>query len=296
MQQRWRLNGDRASLVAGARFEQNSFTGLEVNPTLRGTYRLDDRHMVWAAVSRSVRVPSRAADDVRANVLTLPPGALARGAPPAVVTIFGSRDVDSEVLHSLESGWRGTLARGLSLELSLFATSFDGLITFARPDPPVRSAGPPLHLVVPRTAVNGGDATITGLELSTTWQPDPRWTLHLACSYLDMRFETLGLRDRSQEGASPRNQLWLRSQHDLTRRLQLDLFAQFQDDVPTADVPSHVRVDLRLGWRPSADLDVDLVAQNLLDPGHAEFGKEFFLGPVNTEIPRSVLAKLVRRF
>lgn len=310
VQQRWAVLGGRGTVVTGARAEQNAFTGVELQPTLRGTWRLNSGQMVWAAASRSVRVPSRTADDVRVNFRTLPPGVAFAGAPATIVRLFGNRDVDSEVLEALEAGWRAELSERASLDLALFASRHDGLIMFAGPAPAFLELSPtgPLsaavgspsrvpHLVSPRVAVNGSDADIAGLELASTLRPNDRWTLHLAYSFLDMEFTTLGARDIGPPGQAPRNQLSLRSQHDLSSRWQLDLFAQYQGSLRTAGVPSHVRADVRLGWRDRDRLEIDLVAQNLFDPGHAEFGREFFLDPVNnTEIGRSVYGKIIARF
>lgn len=297
VQQRWTAAGGRATVVAGGRSEHNSFTGFELQPTLRGTWRLNPRQMVWAAASRSVRVPSRTADDVRVNFRTLPPGFAFPGAPATIVRLFGNRGIESEELEALEAGWRAELSGRASLDLAVFANRFDGLITFAGPAPAFLELTPPPHLVSPRLAVNGGDADIAGLELASTLRPDDRWTLHLAYTFLDQEFTTLSVRDAGPSGQAPRNQLSVRSQHDLSARWQLDLFAQYQDSLRTAGVPSHVRADVRLGWRDRDRLEIDLVAQNLFDPGHTEFGREFFLDPVNnTEIGRSVYGKVVSRF
>ncbi|HUG76083.1 MAG TPA: TonB-dependent receptor [Burkholderiales bacterium] len=37
-------------------------------------------------------------------------------------------------------------------------------------------------------------------------------------------------------------------------------------------MPAYTALDLRLGWTPRPDLEVSLGLENLLDPGHVEWG------------------------
>jgi iron complex outermembrane receptor protein len=55
-----------------------------------------------------------------------------------------------------------------------------------------------------------------------------------------------------------------------------------------------VRLDLRLGWQPTKNLELSLVVQNALDNQHAEAGRTVGIGP--TEIQRSFYGKLTWRF
>jgi iron complex outermembrane receptor protein len=43
----------------GVKLERSTFTGFQVLPNLRVAWQPDDRNLVWAAVSRAVRTPSR---------------------------------------------------------------------------------------------------------------------------------------------------------------------------------------------------------------------------------------------
>ncbi|MGH8478320.1 MAG: hypothetical protein ACREXK_01770, partial [Gammaproteobacteria bacterium] len=61
-------------------------------------------------------------------------------------------------------------------------------------------------------------------------------------------------------------------------------------------------LDVRLGWRPSPELEFSIVGQNLLHDDHAEFGalltrREIERGVItHTEIERGVFAKVLWRF
>ncbi|MBH0203918.1 MAG: TonB-dependent receptor [Nitrospira sp.] len=64
---------------------------------------------------------------------------------------------------------------------------------------------------------------------------------------------------------------------------------------PVAQVPSYLTLDLRLGWRPTKQLELSLVGQNLLDSHRPEF-REPILTSAPTEIQRSIYGKVTWRF
>jgi iron complex outermembrane receptor protein len=57
-QDRFHLSDDLA-LIAGVKVERSTFTGWQVLPNLRLAWQPNQRNLVWAAVSRAVRTPSR---------------------------------------------------------------------------------------------------------------------------------------------------------------------------------------------------------------------------------------------
>jgi iron complex outermembrane receptor protein len=59
------------SLTLGARVERNDYTGNELLPTARLSWRLNPRHALWSALSRTVRAPTRL--DVDAYIPGRPP-------------------------------------------------------------------------------------------------------------------------------------------------------------------------------------------------------------------------------
>ena len=58
---------DTLKLVLGTKVEFNSFTGFEIQPSVRSLWNVTPAHTLWAAVSRAVRTPSRAADAATIN-------------------------------------------------------------------------------------------------------------------------------------------------------------------------------------------------------------------------------------
>ncbi|MDJ0655806.1 MAG: hypothetical protein QNJ40_16695 [Xanthomonadales bacterium] len=85
--------------------------------------------------------------------------------------------------------------------------------------------------------------------------------------------------------------------------VNLDLWFRYVDELPTLTsslvsgalpLPSYTTLDINLEWRPTRQMTLSLVAQDLLG-SHGEFASEF-LGSVPQEIDASVLGKLEWRF
>jgi iron complex outermembrane receptor protein len=82
---------------------------------------------------------------------------------------------------------------------------------------------------------------------------------------------------------------------DLPHNTSFDLWLRFVDDVPAMNVPSYVTLDARLAWKPTKNLELSVVGQNLLNQKHVEATPDF-LGTIEAQIERSVYGKVVWRF
>jgi iron complex outermembrane receptor protein len=92
-------------------------------------------------------------------------------------------------------------------------------------------------------------------------------------------------------GNNPRRTASLRSLLNVGANVQLDLFARYVASLPAPSVPSYTQLTARLGWRPTANLDLSLVASNMLD-AHSEFGAP----NVRAVFDRGYLAKVTWTF
>jgi iron complex outermembrane receptor protein len=288
---------DRLWMVLGSKIEHNDYTGFEVQPNLRAVWIPRRHHTLWAAVSRAVRTPSRAEHDLRLETLRIGPGQLSPGAPPGVVISFGSPDYRSEELLAWELGYRVGLAPGLYLDLATFYNAYDQLRA-TRTGEPVLQTAPFPHLVVPVSVSNDLEGETYGTELLVDWRASKRWRWSAAYSLLAIQ-----LRDRrpgqndspADEGTSPRHQLVLRSSVDLPRGLELDVSLRHVDELSSLTVDRYTTFDLRLGWRPRADLEISVVGQNLAEENHVEFAPEII--PTHpTMVERGVYGQVAWRF
>jgi len=152
----------------GPKFENNDYTGLEIQPSGRLLWTPHERHSVWAAVSRAVRTPSRAEVESRIVNSILRPGAPPGFLPfPAVVTVVGNQDFQSEVLMAYELGYRVQAHERLSLDLAAFYNDYDRLRSTepAAPD----TSNLPAYLQLPYVFSNQLKGQTYGAELAANF-------------------------------------------------------------------------------------------------------------------------------
>ncbi|HJT81348.1 MAG TPA: TonB-dependent receptor, partial [Chthoniobacterales bacterium] len=112
---------DRLRLTIGSKFEHNDFTGFEIQPSGRISWTPVQSQTVWGSISRAVRTPSIAENDLRLN--PAPPIPV----PPGTLTIFGNPAIDSEELIAYEIGYRCQPFYQLTFDLSAFYNDYDKL-------------------------------------------------------------------------------------------------------------------------------------------------------------------------
>lgn len=273
-------------LTVGTKLEHNSFTGFEVQPTAKLLWSPDHRHTGWVSFSRAVRTPSRGERSARLNLYSQPgPGGL-----PILASVFGNPDLPSETLLANEVGYRFQPRGRLSFDLAAFYDRYHFPRTV--PGNPVLDLAPVPHLLVPVSILTGGRARAYGLEVSAQWAVYHRWKL--AGSYTALRSLSAQFGITGPEGRSPAHQFQVRSYLDLTPTLQLDTAFYYVGKLPTIAVPDYDRLDARLGWRPSNNVEFSLALQNLLDNRHPEFVSEALTA--GSQVGRSAFGRITWRF
>ncbi len=276
---------DKLTFTAGSKFEHNDFTGFEVQPGARLLLTPQERHAIWASISRAVRTPSRAEDDVKIN-----PPPTTTPFPPGFATANGSRTFNSEKLIAYEMGYRFQPIERLSMDLAAFYNDYDDLRSLE-----------PNGIFAQTVIANKMKGESYGFEIASTVQAMDNWRLSGGYSFLQLQIHRDGGADTSGEAfwesGSPHHQLFARSAVDLGRGFEFDSIIRYVDSIAVygATVPSYWTLDLRLAWRPSPNWEVALVGQNLLDNQHPEFAPTN-IATERTEVERSVYAKLTLRF
>ncbi len=297
---------ERVYLTAGSKIEHNDYTGYEFEPSGRLKWDITDQQMLWAAVSRAVRTPSRYDTDlvVPSHITYSPP-------TPFYFSpnyLEGSSDFISETVIAYELGYRAQLNPKVSSSLSLFFNNYDNLQSTS-PTPPDYYYGYNLNLTAPAPYFfqNNLEGQTYGVEFTTDYQIMDWWRLHGGYDYLHediwVKPGQVDMDDGLGQTADPQNQVFLRSSMDLPQNVQLDLDGRWIDSIqlvqsPTdgpalGTVPAYAEMDARLGWQALKNIEISLVGQNLLHPYHVEYG---YPGSMQEEIPRSVYGKISCQF
>jgi len=265
---------ERLRFSMGTKLERNSYTGVELQPNLRAWWSPTPSHAFWVALSRAARIPSRSERGFRGITDALPPDALFRGSPVALVTLLGNPRFDSEQLAGVECGFR-TRVHDLTLDLTAFHNRYDDLRTNELGLPILAESPSSRHLVIPVQIDNKASGWTRGWEGMADWQRWRRWRLNAAYSFLRMR---LNVDSNSADEITatyarevPGHQFSLRSSLDLTPNLELAAIGRYVSRLPILEIPSYRTLDLHLGISLSDALELSLAGRNLLDSPHPEF-------------------------
>jgi iron complex outermembrane receptor protein len=264
--------GQALRVTLGVRVEHNDYTGYEFLPTARLAWKFRADHLLWTAVSRTVRAPSRLDRD------TFVPGN-----PPFILD--GGPNVRSETANVYEVGYRGLALARFSYSITVFHTDYDHLRT--------------QELAPSRTAIifaNEMQGHTNGVETWGAFQATNFWRLSAGfmqlSEKLQLKPDSLDPQAALGAGRDPAQSWTLRSSLDLAYQSELDVSARHVTALSNPSVPSYLAVDLRVGWKPRQQLELSIIGQNLFSAAHPEF-----TGPsTRSEFGPSVFFKILARY
>ncbi len=285
-------------LTIGSKFEHNDFTGFEVQPNVRMLYTPNSKSSIWAAASRAVRTPSRVDEGVRLisdNIIFQDPDT----GLPIVAAIHGSPDFDSESLYSFELGYRAAPLEWFSFDIAAYYNFYYDTENFVRGDPTVEPGDSPF-ITIPFVFENRFDANAYGVEVALNVEPYSFWHLKFNYTFINFDLDNVGGEGepppRFFEDAVPKNQFVIQSYLELPYNLQFDTSFFWTEDIDDFEARSDdlVRLDIRIGYKPTENLELNLVGQNLIDGEHFEF-TDSILGRA-TNVERSFYGSITWRF
>jgi iron complex outermembrane recepter protein len=287
---------DRLHFTLGSKFEYNNLTGFEIEPSARLLWTPTEHQTVWAAVSRATRTPALFELDGRLNEAALPSGPAP--SPPILVSLLGNPNLKAENLTAYELGYRIEPTKRLSFDAATFYNVYGNLITEVPNATGFEASPAPPHLLISSTWQNLDSGETHGAELSAQWQVLDHWRLMASYTFLQMQLGP----DTSfpPESSSPQQQFQVRSYLDLPHNVEFNGAIYYIDQISTqsggnmATIPSYVKLDLGLTWRPCKSLEIGIWGKNLLENEHPEFPSQETTRI--TEIPRSVMATITWRF
>lgn len=285
----------------GSRFDHNDFTGMEIQPNARLMWTPDTKNSVWMSVSRAVRTPSRAENDVLLNVRTLNAVPGASILPfPVLAQLNGTSHFNSEKLLAYELGYRHQFSPQASVDIAGFYNDYSQLRDLSLGLPFFHASFPP-HLVLPVGLTNKATGHTHGIETSLDWRPHESWRLQGNYSYIDMHihsqsiFRQIDPTTGSADKVSPQHQVSLRSHYDFSDKIQFNLWLRYVSKVAFYNIPDYITMDTKLVYKPRKNVELFLVGQNLLSQNHREFVSDF-IPSLATHIPRGVYAGVEWRF
>lgn len=284
---------DTLKLVLGTKVEFNSFTGFEIQPSVRSLWNVTPAHTLWAAVSRAVRTPSRAADAATINNSVRP------GTPPVQARILGNDDVKSEELTAFELGFKSRPLPSLSVDVAAFYNVYDRLVTTEPGTAFLENTPAPAHLVQPLLFANNMSGEAYGLELSADWRARDWFRVRGSYTLFELELHRkAGTGTASNEAAEkrdPRHQLSLTAELDLGSDVELDATFRAVDRLSERNIRGYMTADVRLAWKPLDNVELSLVGRNLLQSQQAEARPEFLSTQI-TEVERSFYGSLKIEF
>ena len=259
---------ERLKFTIGTKLEHNDFSGWEVQPSARLAWMPATNQILWAAISRAVRSPSRIDSDF---FFPSPP------VPPGVTNFSGSRGFDSENLLAYELGYRIQPFSRVSLSAAPYYNFYKDLRSVDQTSP------------TGFVFENHFKGEVWGIELSANYQATDWWRFRGGYNYLHKHLWPTSTNALAsvREGNDPQNQFSLQSIMDLPAHLQFDATVRYVDTLPSPNVPSYLTFDVRVAWQFKS-LELSIVGQNLLDHRHPEF----VTATGRHEIERSVYGKV----
>lgn len=246
VQDRIALRPDLA-LTIGTKVEQTSFTGFELLPNVRLAYQPNPRQLVWGAVSRAVREPSRIDRELVAT------GILAPG-----------DEFATEKLTAFEAGYRGQLSNRLTLSVSTYYNLYDD----------IRATEFSTGNTLPFRLKNGLAGHTYGVEAWSTYQALGWWRLSAGVNAMHRKFHPkpghVDVTNGGSLGNDPDLQLFVRSQINPADGVDLNLAFRRVSALPNPKVPGYAELDARIAWRIARNVELSVAGLNLLHDRHRE--------------------------
>lgn len=246
------------SVDLGLRLDSNTYTGVEVLPTARFSFKREDGGLVWGALSRAVRSPARFDRELYY---------------PAREPYFirGGPEFRAEVSNVAELGYRAQPTDRMSLSVTGFHHWHDGL----RGGEPAPEGG-----VFVSNRVEG---RTYGAEGWLTLRTPGQW--ELSAGFLELRqrlrpisgpADTAAVRD---QGNDPEHQFLLRATRRIGERQQLSALARYVSELPDPAIDAYTQIDARWSYMRNDDFELGVGVRNLLDQRHTELQPSNGLAP-----------------
>ena len=266
----------KLKFTIGTKIQHTNFTGYELLPSVRLSWTPLEHHVIWSAVSRAVRAPSRIDVDYHIPAYKV---------PPTQLSVAGGPNFVSEKLTAYELGYRIQPSANVSVSLAAFYNVYDDLYSVE---------------VLPGTMTyqiqNGAEGHAYGAELFGNLQLSGNWRVRAGYTYFkkNLKNKPGNLSDASllsTLGMDAENQAVAQSIINLPWNFYFDLTSRYVDELPStpysALLTSYFTLDSRIAWQHK-DFEISVAGQNLLNKAHSEIGDK--------QIRRNIFSKITWRY
>ena len=94
---------------------------------------------------------------------------------------------------------------------------------------------------------------------------------------------------------TPQHQISLRSNYDLSSKIQFNIWLRYVSSVDFYNIPGYITMDTKFSFKPVKNVELFLVGQNLLKQNHRETVSDF-IPSVAAYIPRGIYVGAQWRF
>lgn len=306
-QDEFKISNDLVATL-GVKHEKNEFTKSQTQPSLRFGYSVSDETLAWASVSRAARTPATmahvwnwkfgASPELESFVEQINAGSSDR----TFVEAIGSFDYESEISNTYELGYRSLVSNRLIFDFVAYYSdlsklrnlTFQGLKYYSSDDPDR------VYTSYLTSLANEADGKSKGAELFIKVDIAPQLQSQLGYTYtkLTSKDELLFGTDYypTLSFITPRNTVYILSRYSIGDYWDIDIkmkhvSKRYNDTVFGYTLPAYNDLDLRVAHRLAKDFYVAIVGKQLLDPSRSEITGTF-LGPVPTEVERSVFVEI----
>lgn len=261
--------GEKTTVTAGVKLEDNPFTGLEIQPSLRAAYTVNANTTVWSSISRAIQTPSEVYRGARVFYQFIPDQG--SGFDTSIVLNPDEGDTPESVL-SLEAGLRTKLGERGSLDVSAFLNDYDDVRGAVLGTP---SPTGPSNLEQPLFFQGVGQFRTFGVELASTYALRPDLVLRGTYTYTHVQEsydDPDGVIPWTFDSSTPKHLAYLGLSYDVAENWEFDTNAYFVSRTATRGevIDPSVRLDVRVGWQPSDGVTVTVAGHGLIHDGQQE--------------------------
>jgi len=283
---------DKLLLTIGSKFEHNSFTGYQVQPSVKTSWLVTHDQTLWASIARATRTPNISENDINMVVGT---------SGPFYTRQQGDTGFDSEKLIAYELGYRVRPTNDSIANVAVFYNDYDDLRS-AEYSGISTQGGNNFVSVSPQ---NKGKGKAVGFELDGSVKINKRWELKSAYSFLKLDLDTkAGSTDaelEKEQKRSPKHQFNIQSRFDISNDVTIDNILYYVNGITVTDnnsnslkIPAYFRFDTHIGWQYSKNISFDFAGQNLFNNSHTEFSGALWAEPI--KIGQTIYGKVTLKF